>query len=503
MTAHSVEQTQSNSHQSNTHQLNTPAETAQPEGPWIDITIMAVMAILAFGFGALIGWLILSSFVHHVALQFGWDYLASNAAWLTPLAAGSLNAVGSLFKNLSQSRKHDRRKQLGKKIGFELKSDLDVETSDAIDSLFGGNVFHISNALQRNFGTAQMVVCDVQVASSRESRQNINTIHAVVYLEDPEINLPRFQLSPSSQMGRWISNLLGFKRLEFSDDEMFSRNYDLNGTPGELVQDFFDDELRGYLAQNSQWQIHASGHRVLLWQPGGRNDAEHGAQYVDEATLVYSQLRSRSLAWTPPPVSESGSASVAPPHPVLALSSCVRVTAKDVQALLSTPPPRYKLPRSIQSQKFGFPIVGVVGTMFTIGGAVFASAVFIDAIEVQAGQEWGVGLIGALFLSMGLSMVIGAIYWRWYWRRLLNHGLSAVATIKEVVRTETKINNQRLYWVTAQFLSELGQTESRMAVYGMGGETAQKALAENQTLHVLYARKNPRQAMLAEGLIDG
>jgi hypothetical protein len=170
-----------------------------------------------------------------------------------------------------------------------------------------------------------------------------------------------------------------------------------------------------------------------------------------------------------------------------------------LQALVTTPPPR-RLPASLHGQKFGFPIVGAFGLLFAAGGAAFMLAAWHPEIQVKGDQEWLLAAFGIVCFVLGSSVLIGSILHRRYWSQILIHGLLAEATVLRVERSNTKINNQRLFWVQVEFDSQQGRIHTRLAVYGRSGEQALRDQEHRITRHVLYAPNRPQQAVLVEAL---
>jgi hypothetical protein len=96
--------------------------------------------------------------------------------------------------------------------------------------------------------------------------------------------------------------------------------------------------------------------------------------------------------------------------------------------------------------------------------------------------------------------LLGSILHRRYWSQILIHGLLAEATVLRVERSNTKINNQRLFWVQVEFDSQQGRIQTRLALYGRSGEQALQDQGLRITRQVLYAPHRPQQAVLVEAL---
>ena len=121
-------------------------------------------------------------------------------------------------------------------------------------------------------------------------------------------------------------------------------------------------------------------------------------------------------------------------------------------------------------------------------------------IQVKGDQEWLLAAFGIACFVVGSSVLIGSILHRRYWSQILIHGLLAEATVLRVERSNTKINNQRLFWVQVEFDSQQGRIQTRLAAYGRVGEQVLRDLEKRQTWQVLYAPHRPQQAALVEAL---
>lgn len=517
-----------------------PAPTAANHA-WVEWTLSGLLAGFAFGFGALIGGLLLSGWASELARLCGWNALANHAYWWVPLTTGSLNGLRSLVKSRRHLLEQQRREAVGKNLGLASAPLLADDISDTIERLYGGQLTLLTRVLQRQFGNATLVVCDVLADHQANATRRQMTSQPVVFVREPALRLPLFRLqpkSPNKTASKPADAPLSSRPLATPP---FTQAYDLwleDIGAYQTTEALFDASLQSDLADHPGWQIHADGSSVLLWQPARRGESELPPDYIDEATLVYARLRQRALQWQssvthPAPRSlhpsehesrlhvanhssnratadtvfaDTAGPSLAtspqatdPPRRFLSLAACQPVTTADLQALVTTPPPR-RLPASLHGQKLGFPIVGAFGLLFAAGGSIFIFAAWHPEIQVKGDQEWLLAAFGIACFVIGSSFLLGSILHRRYWSQILIHGLLAEATVLRVERSNTKINNQRLFWVQVEFDSQQGRIQTRLALYGRSGEQALQDQGLRITRQVLYAPHRPQQAVLVEAL---
>jgi hypothetical protein len=482
----------------------TPETAGTAPGPSLEILIMA---LLAAGFGALIGWLILSHFVRGLAEICRWEYLAAEANWITPAVVGLLNGLSSWVKNQARWRRRQQRRAVGNQLGLQHTDQADDQWTDAIESLHGGSVLSLSNILHCQFGPAKVIVADMTVDTDRPAGEGQagEQTRTVVYIDDPAVQFPSMQVAPLQGLARWLTDLVGIRSLDLARHPDFARLYRVSTPTPTATDRFLDDVLLSHLAQDARWQIHAAGQRLLLWQAAGDRTTTDDTSYIDDALAVFQLWRARAVAWqatTEPTAASDSQADLDAAGPLQGWGDCQVVTAHDVETLLQQPVPRRSLPDRLRRQKFGFPIVPLVGLMFSVGGAIFFTASWFEDIQVKNGQEWLLGWMGGGFLLLGLPMLCGALYYRWAWAQLLIHGQVTTAQVQHVQRTEVKVDNRRRFLVTVQYQAN-GQTITHpLAVYGPAGELAQRSLEDHQPLRVLYVPQQPKRAVIAEGLVS-
>jgi hypothetical protein len=481
---------------------NVPAGTDSPPGREI-----LVLGTLAAGFGALIGWLILSHFVRGIAEICHWDYLAAEADWLTPLATGLLNGLSSIGKNRARMQRRQQRRALGTEIGLQHSDRADDELTDNIADLYGGGLMSLSNILHRQFGPANLVVADMFVSPAGRAGKGQATegTRTVVYLNDPAVRFPRFQMAPTDGPTRWLMRLAGFRGLDVSRHPEFAQRYQINSPDPAAVHNFFAEGLLSELVAAGRWYVHADGHRVLLWsQAEPTRPSAEDPSYLDDALALFQLLRTRAIAWpATEPVADVPPRLVAhaPARGLGSLVDCLEVTSQDIEQLLAQPTPRRPLPTSLHRQKFGFPIVPLVGLMFSVGGAIFFAAAGVEDLQVSNGKEWLLGWFGGGLLLLGLAMLTGALSYRWAWGRLLIHGQVTPGQVLQVHRTDVKVNDRRRFLVTVRYQANGQSITNQLAVYGRAGELAQQALASKQPLRVIFSPTRPKQAVVVEGLL--
>ncbi len=500
-------------------------DTSEQKGTFL---LPFLLAVFAACIGGLIGWFLLSIIVGGIADMMKWDWLETNARWVTMLTVGFLNGWGSFWKHRTAILNQQRRKELGAELGLEHTIDLNEGLSDAIEELMGGDVMISGGALHRDFGSTHLVVADVRVFRSQKSDNASSTDpeYTVAFLEDHDLDLPDFRIQPRSFLSNIVMRMTGFREIPLKEDSSFSKKYILNGMSLSKLKSFFDDQIQDYFAELNGWQIHARGKRVLAWQPSKATSATDTEKFIDQAFEIFSTLRDRNASWTSQSLTNSTHSSAAATEIGIAnnrgtlngnkdgvtdlefdglTAGIIRrylIRTVDIDRMLAEPTPRQWLPDGIKNDKLGFPAVPLVGFMFLAGGTLFATLGLMEDVSFEGGPEWVPAAIGFTFIAVGIPLLIGGCWYRFRWDRLLRRGEVTWAEVQKVDRTGVKLNNQRRYLVTIKYQPYQQPLTRQVAVYGRGGEIASQAAKENRKLHVLYDSTYPERSCLAEGFIN-
>lgn len=497
--------------------MNTFANSQQPsdKNPQHLWAIPLALGVFAAIVGGLIGWFLISLIVAGLAENLKLDWLKANARWISMVAVGLLNGWASFRKHRKSLLRQHRQKDVGKEFGLSHATDLDDRLSDAIEELLGGSAMLSGGVLHRDFGDTHLVVADVLVTRSSHSSQagNSERTFTVALMEDPSLNLPDFRLQPQQFLLTWVMRMVGFKEVKFENHAAFSNKYLINGISISNLKSFFNVPLLDYFAELNGWQVHASGVRVLVWQPQAPLASNDIEKFIDQSFEIFAQLRQRHSTWQSEKKTSSNHLSGEQGKEMDAANSTLDglvggmissylVRPSDIKKMLTEPVPRRWLPSGIKREKLGFPIVPLIGLMFLVGGIVFAVISLSPNAEIKNAPPWLFPLLGFSLILGGIPLLIGGCWYRYHWSRLLRRGSVASAEVLDVERTGVKINNLRRYLVTVRYLTDLRSIETQVAVYGRGGELALQAKAENRPLHVLYDSERPKRVFLAEGFIN-
>lgn len=508
--------------------MNTQSKSSGPTtGYWV---VLGLIVLVASAGGSLIGWLFLRPMVKVAGGVIGWDTLVLNADWVALLGGGLLVGGSVLRTNIEAYRRQRKRQISAQQLGFDYQAgELGSKLEDVIERLHGGAIRSVSNVMQRQFGETQLMVADMIVThSDSEAGDKLNR-ETIALIADPTLRLPAVRMFPRSNVAEWLMKWLGADRQQRSlVDPLpeFERSYGVAG-PSAVVQSWFDPTIQAYFAQHSGWQVHASGSHCLVWRPGCSRDKSEEAAFVDSALDVVRVWRERAKRFQAEALAGSDGQVSIPRAEHLrgpSIGMGPMVTTADLERVLMSAVPRRQLPSTFYRQKFGFPLVLLVGVLFSVGGAVFLSAASFDAIHVKDNQEWTLGILGGVFFTFGVLMFVGAARYRWYWNRILYHAKVAPAVIRHIMKTDTKINDQRRYLVDLTYEVDGRGRHAQVAAYGPVVERFEAAFAANsprpdeypgQTIetgteraislpvqHVLYDPRQPRRVVWAEGLIQ-
>ena len=110
----------------------------------------------------------------------------------------------------------------------------------------------VESVTQREYGTATISVAVVTYADTRKNSNDTTRYRqTVLFLEDAELDLPEFSLSPKPKGLLSVAmKLIGdFGTIQFEDSPAFSEKYVLQGWVVEATRVFFNRSIREHFAE--------------------------------------------------------------------------------------------------------------------------------------------------------------------------------------------------------------------------------------------------------------
>ncbi len=115
-----------------------------------------------------------------------------------------------------------------------------------------------------------------------------------VALFQSEGDLPRFSLRPE-HFGDRIASKLGWKDIDFEDEEDFSNAYFLKGKDESAVRSLFNWHLRDHLSREQGWSLEGEGHWVLIYRHGKRASPGDYARFIEATETLFGYLEKSTL----------------------------------------------------------------------------------------------------------------------------------------------------------------------------------------------------------------
>lgn len=148
------------------------------------------------------------------------------------------------------------------------------------------------NAMTADSGELRMVVFDYAYTIGGGKNKQRHT-QSVVLLTCPSLYLPAFSLAPETFLDR-MAEMLGYKDIDFDDDEEFSRRYLLKGPDEAAIRDYFTRERRQAFLKWPKLTIEAAGHSFIFYEARKRRPPEEAKQLMEQGFAVYSMLEQGS-----------------------------------------------------------------------------------------------------------------------------------------------------------------------------------------------------------------
>ncbi|MDF1661317.1 MAG: hypothetical protein P1V97_06075 [Planctomycetota bacterium] len=123
--------------------------------------------------------------------------------------------------------------------------------------------FFISG-LYQEYQNADFWICDVQV-SKKQGKHSKRWFFTVVCVDCPKLNLPSFDLRPTTLTDR-VKDKLGWVDINFSDNAAFSDMFHLSGSDEDAIREIFTEELMDFLETHPDLRLNTENNRLIFAQ---------------------------------------------------------------------------------------------------------------------------------------------------------------------------------------------------------------------------------------------
>ena len=225
--------------------------------------------------------------------------------WAIPLAIIAAILGGLYFLHFlrvgklagQQSKKlEDFAEQMGMK--FSEKGDSALRESLSLFDMFSRSGVNITNVLsgdseQLGYGEefkVRILECSYVVASGEHGTKTIVQTQTVIYFRSPQLNLPKFQLSPEEWHHK-IGSKLGYQDIDFESHPTaveFSKKYLLRGKDEQTIRALFTDAVLTFFAAHpDKVCVEGSDDQLIWYQPGKIIEPEDIPAFMKEGFEVF------------------------------------------------------------------------------------------------------------------------------------------------------------------------------------------------------------------------
>ncbi len=128
----------------------------------------------------------------------------------------------------------------------------------------GNKIRFEENTLSKYLDIGKIEVADMTLIEGAR-QASIETHMTIVHVSETDLPIPDFALEPEG-LGTKLSELIGFKDIDFKEYPEFSRMYYLHGHPESMIRDFFSTRIIRFLESHEEIHIECHKHRLLLYK---------------------------------------------------------------------------------------------------------------------------------------------------------------------------------------------------------------------------------------------
>jgi hypothetical protein len=152
-----------------------------------------------------------------------------------------------------------------------------------------GHSRKISNVLSGKFNEISVTVMDFQYTTG--SGDDTHTYQQTVfYMESEKLLLPGFTLRPEGLFDK-ITNVFGYKDIDFEFYPIFSKKYFLRGKDEGLIRNTFTDSIIQYYEQHPGISTEGEGNKIIYYSGSKIVPADQIQQLIQQGYELFELFR--------------------------------------------------------------------------------------------------------------------------------------------------------------------------------------------------------------------
>ncbi len=207
------------------------------------------------------------------------------------VAVPLLIVSGIVWSIVAEQKRKQAMEQAATQLGLAFSEKLSDEDQGLFQNFAIAQLGHsrsATNAITADSGELRMVIFDY-VYTSGSGKNKSTHRQNIVMCSSPMLKLPQFSIAPESFFHR-IADFLGYKDIDFDEDEPFSRQFLLKGPDEAAVRELFNAQRRAAFMKFTDVTIEGSGHTFIFYQPRKRRDVEHLRELMESGFSVFGVL---------------------------------------------------------------------------------------------------------------------------------------------------------------------------------------------------------------------
>lgn len=207
------------------------------------------------------------------------------------LFVGGFIAVAVLFIVSSMVAARKRREALREQAASlgcafdETAVEPDAATYGRLPLFQRGRMRRVYNALSRSTDRGgELIVCDYRYTTGSGKNSHTYSCSTVLF-RIPDARLPAFTLQPEHFLHKLIE-FVGFKDIDFPEDEEFSRKIYLKGDDENALRAFFTPGVRAAVSAQTNWCVDGGGEWLALYRANHQAKPEEIGTFLEEARAL-------------------------------------------------------------------------------------------------------------------------------------------------------------------------------------------------------------------------
>lgn len=204
----------------------------------------------------------------------------------------SLFGIAVALSARYEKKRSEALRTAAENLGFSFlptPSELMHERLRSMDLFQRGRGNKASNYLHRASDDVEVLIFDHQYTVSSGKNSHTHK-QSVVAINSPQLNLPRFVISPEHFFHR-IATAMGYQDIDFDQYPKFSKQFLLRGSDEQAIRDKLQNIDLERLAEFSGLCIEASADHFLVWFAGKRSKPDDLQTLFKQAFEIFVMLK--------------------------------------------------------------------------------------------------------------------------------------------------------------------------------------------------------------------